>query len=287
MHATPTLDLRAAASRTLGRPPYDAYAARTAITFVSTADQGNAAADGVTVTIGNPDVRPRVSRNLDLAADYRVDAVDGLVSVALFDKRIRDEIFTLTRVGPFTFDGITYTHAAISTPANAAAARVRGAEASVVINSFRALAAPLAGVGLASNLALLDGRLTVPFSPTPGSATSRAVDRLVGQPSYTANATLFYAADGIELRAAYNRQGRSLRALVSNIAWQDLYWAPRSQIDLSGSYRLSPAASLIAQVGNLTHRGITTLTGPGVTLLKDRYSMPTTFWVGLRLTPKQ
>ncbi|MBW6527599.1 TonB-dependent receptor [Sphingomonas sp. RHCKR7] len=285
VHATPALDLRAAASRTLGRPPYDAYAARTSTTFVSTADQGNAAADGVSVTIGNPEVRPRVSRNLDLAADYRVDAVDGLVSLALFDKKIRDEIFTLTRIGAFTFDGTTYTHAAISTPANAAAARIRGAEASVVINSLRALAAPLAGIGLSTNLALLDGRLTVPFSPTPGTTSSRAVDRLVGQPSYTANATLFYAADAVELRAALNRQGRALRALVSNIAWQDLYWAPRSQVDLSASYRLSPAASLIAQVGNLTHRGITTLTGPGVNLLKDRYSMPTSFWVGLRLTP--
>lgn len=287
VHATPALDLRAAASRTLGRPPYDAYAARTAITFASPGDQGMPGADGVTITIGNPDVRPRVSRNLDLAADYRVDAVDGLVSLALFDKKIRDEIFTLTRIGAFTFDGTTYTHAAISTPANAAAARIRGAEASVVINSLRALAAPLAGVGFSTNLALLDGRLTVPFSPTPGTTASRAVDRLVGQPGYTTNATLFYAADGMELRAAFNRQGRALRALVSNIAWQDLYWAPRSQIDLSASYRLSPAASLIAQVGNLTHRGITSLTGPGVSLLKDRYSMPTSFWVGLRLTPQR
>jgi TonB-dependent receptor len=285
VHATPLLDLRAALSRTIGRPPYDAYAGRTSIGFVNPADQGNAAADGVTVTIGNPDVRPRVSRNLDVAADYRVEAVDGMVSLALFDKRIHDEIFTLTRVGAFTFDGVTYGHAAVSTPANAAAARIRGAEASLVVNSLRAVASPLAGWGLSANVALLDGRMAVPYSPTPGVNVSRTVDRLVGQPDHTANATLFYNAGGLELRAAFNRQGRALRAVVSNIGWQDLYWAPRSQVDLAASYRLTPAASLIAQLGNATHRGITTLTGPGVSLLKDHYSVPTTLWVGLRLTP--
>ena len=73
--------------------------------------------------------------------------------------------------------------------------------------------------------------------------------------------------------------------MVSNITWQDLYWAPREQADLSATYAVSPAVSLIGQIGNVTHRRITSVTGPGQDLLKDSYSVPTTFWLGLRITP--
>ena len=284
VHATPLLDLRAAASRTLGRPPYDAYAARTAINFVNPADQGNPAATNVTVTIGAPDIRPRVSDNLDLAADLRIVPFGGMLSLALFNKQIHDEIFTLTNVGPFTFDGTTYANASISTPANAASARIRGVEGSLIVNTLRPVAPLLAGFGFSANLALLDGRIVVPYS-TGTATTSRSIDRLVGQPGYTANAMLFYNAGGLELRAAYNRQGKALRAVIGNIAWQDLYWAPREQVDLSATYAVKPAISLIGQIGNVTHRRITSVTGPGQDLLKDSYSVPTTFWLGLRITP--
>lgn len=285
-HATPLLDLRAAASRTLGRPPYDAYAARTSIGFVNPSDQGNPNAVGVTVTIGAPDIRPRVSDNLDLAADLRIEPFGGMVSLAAFNKRIKNEIFTLTNITPFTFDGTTYANAAVSTPANAAAARIRGLEGSLILNTLRPIAPVLAGFGLSANAALLSGRLTVPYSPTATTSASRSLDRLVGQPGYTANVTVFYNADGLELRAAWNRQGKALRSIVSNIAWQDLYWAPRSQVDLSATYAVNQSVSLIGQVGNVTHSRITSVTGPGQTLLKDSYSAPTTFWVGLRITPK-
>ncbi|MBI0477203.1 TonB-dependent receptor [Sphingomonas sp. MA1305] len=285
-HATPTIDLRAGASRMLGRPPYDAYAARTSISFVNPNDQGNPDAVGVTVTIGNPDIRPRLSNNLDLAADLRIAPFDGQLSLAAFNKRIENEIFTLTNVTPFTFDGTTYANAAVSTPANAAGARVRGLEGSLILNTLRPVAPVLAGFGIAGNVALLRGRLTVPYSPSATTVASRTLDRLVGQPDYTANVTVFYNTGGLELRAAYNRQGRALRTVISNISWQDLYWAPRSQVDLSATYRVNPAVSLIGQVGNVTHHRITSLTGPGVNLLKDSYSVPTTFWLGLRVTPK-
>ncbi|MCF5930347.1 TonB-dependent receptor, partial [Xanthomonas perforans] len=113
----------------------------------------------------------------------------------------------------------------------------------------------------------------------------RTLDNLVGQPDYTANATLFYNTGGLELRAAYNRQGKALRSVVSNIDWQDLYWSPRSQLDFTATYAVSKQLSLIGQVSNITHSRITSVTGPGQNLLKDSYSVPTTYWVGLRFTP--
>lgn len=76
-----------------------------------------------------------------------------------------------------------------------------------------------------------------------------------------------------------------MRSIVSNIDWQDLYWSPRSQLDFTATYAVSKQLSLIGQVSNITHSRITSVTGPGQNLLKDSYSVPTTYRVDLRFTP--
>ena len=281
---TDDFDIRAGYSRTLGRPPYDSYAARSSINFVNASDIGNPNATGVTVNEGNPAIKPRVSDNYDLSFDWRLPAeTGGLVSLALFDKQIHDEIFTVSNLG-YTdpSSGVTYKNAIVSTPVNASNARIRGVELNGIVNSFAVISPLLSAFGASANVSLLDGRLAVPLS----TGGTRNVDRLVGQPNYVMNATLFYNRNGLELRAAYNRQGRALRSIVSDVSWQDLYWAPRSQVDLSATYQIGPSLSLIGQVSNVGHSRITTVTGPGVDLLKDSYSVPTTYWFGVRFTPK-
>jgi outer membrane receptor protein involved in Fe transport len=113
----------------------------------------------------------------------------------------------------------------------------------------------------------------------------RQLDRLVGQPDQTRNLTVFYSGHGIELRAAYNYQGKALRSIVPDIAWQDLYWAPRAQIDLQASYKLSRELTLFGQLQNLHRSRMTSYTGPAQNLLKDTYSVPMVAWIGLRYTP--
>ncbi|GAA0294496.1 TonB-dependent receptor [Sphingomonas oligophenolica] len=283
-HLTDTLDLRAAYSRTLGRPPYDAYAARSALNFVNVSDIGNPNAIGVTATIGNPNIKPRVSDNFDLSAEWRIPGKSsGLLSLALFDKEIKDEIFTLGTLG-YTdpSSGVFYKNAIVSTPVNASSARIRGVEGNVIINSFADISPLLSGFGASANASLLDGRVAVPLS----AGGTRTIDRLVGQPNYAINATLFYTTKNLELRAAFNRQGRALRLIQADVSWQDLYWAPRSQLDLSATYQVRPGISLVGQVSNVTRSPITSVTGPGKNLLKDEYSIPATFWLGVRFTPK-
>jgi TonB-dependent receptor len=250
---------------------------------VNSTDVGNPNATGVTVTIGNPDIRPRQSDNLDLAFDWRFGGNrGGLVSLALFNKDIKDEIFTLSSPGYVDpASGVNYVNALVSRPANASSARIRGVEFSAVINSFGSVAPWLAGFGASVNAAYLDGRLEVPLS----AGGNRKIGRLVGQPDYTLNGTVFYNMGGLELRAAYNRQGKALRSIVNDVTWQDLYWAPRDQVDLSATYALKAGVSLVGQVSNVTHSRMTSLTGPRMSLLKDTYSVPTTFWLGVRLTP--
>ncbi|WP_343892174.1 hypothetical protein [Sphingomonas oligophenolica] len=77
-----------------------------------------------------------------------------------------------------------------------------------------------------------------------------------------------------------------MRLIQADVSWQELYWAPRSQLDLSATYQFRPGVSLVGQVSNVTRSPITSVTGPGKILLKDEYSIPATFWFGVRFTPK-
>jgi hypothetical protein len=49
---------------------------------------------------------------------------------------------------------------------------------------------------------------------------------------------------------------------------------------------VTPAVAVVGQVSNVLHDRITSVTGPGKNLLKDSYSVPTTFWLGIRFTPR-
>lgn len=282
-HATPRIDLRFGASQTIGRPAYDSYAARTSIGFRNAQDEGNPNATDVSVTIGNPDIKPRRSNNIDVAFDYELSSrYGGILSLAAFYKGIKDEIFNVGSTG-FTFDGVNYVNALVSRPDNASKAGIKGIEANAIVNSLGFVDPLLTGFGFSANASYLDGFIDVPVG-TAGAI--RRTDRLVGQPDYIVNASVFYSQDGLELRAAYVRKGRALRSIVTNTPWQDLYWAPRQQVDLTASYTLSNGVAIIGQVANVTHERLTSLTGPNRDLLKDSYSVPTTFWLGVRFTPR-
>ncbi len=278
---TDRIDVRFGASQTIGRPSYDAYAARSAINFVASTDQGNPNATGVTVTLGNPDIKPRLSNNVDLAFNWKLNNRDGgLVSVALFNKDIQDEIFSSTSFG-YTYEGVTYVNAAVSRPINATSASVRGVELAATMNSLEQLHPILRPVGFSTNWSVMEGSMDVLLA----NGTQRRLKGLVGQSNSIVNASVFYSHDGLELRAAYNKQGKALRSIVPDVFWQDMYWAPREQIDLQASYKVRNGVTVFAQASNIGHERMTSLTGPGKNLLKDTYSVPTIYWVGVRFTP--
>jgi TonB-dependent receptor len=281
-HATPRIDLRGAISQTIGRPGYDAYAARSSISFQQESDLGNPNAQNVSVSVGNPDIRPRRSTNFDLAADWQfAERFGGIVSLAMFDKEIKDEIFAEQSIGYQAPGGVFYRNAAVTRPANAGKSRIRGIEFNAIVNSLEAISPFLRGFGVSGNVAYMGGRLNLKTA----TGTTRRIEGLVGQPRYTINAQGFYSAHGLELRAAYNRQGRSIRAINTTASWQDLYWAPRQQVDLSARYDVTRSISLSVQASNVTHERVTSLVGPNRNLLKDTYSVPTTYWFSVRFTP--
>ncbi|HUD30946.1 MAG TPA: TonB-dependent receptor [Novosphingobium sp.] len=266
----PELKLRAGYSRTIGRPSYESYSPRSSIDFENASAPGDPDAAGVRVNLGNPQIAPRTSDNLDLSVEWSLPRrLDGMIAAAVFHKQIRDEIFDATTVG-YAYEGVFYRNAMVTRPTNATGAHISGVELSAVAGSLGAVAPFLRDVGISANWALFDGAVTVPMT----SGATRTVGRLVGQPSQIRNLSVFYNRDGFELRAAANWTGRALRSIAPDTPWQDVYWAPRSQIDVQARYHFGAGASIILDVANVTEQRLTSVTGPHWRWLKDSYSVP-------------
>ncbi len=272
LNATEALRLKLAASQTIGRPNFDAYAPNTTITQNT---------DGsVTVTQGNPDIKPRESNNLDVSAEWYLPN-SNLVSLALFNKNIKNEIYTLTSQGTMFYNGATRA-ASITQPVNASSSKINGVELNYVQNSLGWISPALRGLGFSANLSFLNGQLNAATS----SGTTRTIKNLVNQPDQIRNLTLFYNYQQLGVSAAYNWTGRSLRLVDASLPSQDVYWQPRKQIDLQARYDLGHGWRAFAEVANLTNSPVTSVTGPNKDLLKDTFSLGRMFWVGLNYSPK-
>ncbi|WP_439894263.1 TonB-dependent receptor (plasmid) [Ralstonia sp. 25C] len=271
--ASSAVKLKFAASQTIGRPNYDAYAPNTTISENT---------DGsVTISQGNPEIKPRKSDNFDVSTEWYLPNA-GLASVAAFHKRIKNEIYTVQSQGQIFFDGAT-RNAAISQPLNASSSQLNGMEFNFVQGTLGWVNPYLKGVGFSSNLTLLAGRLNALTT----SGATRTIDRLVNQPDQIRNLTVFYNYQKFGVSAAYNWSGDSLRIVDSALPSQDVYWKARKQIDLQAHYDIGGEWRALFSIGNVTNSPLVSVTGPGRNLLKDTFSLGRTYWLGLTYTPKK
>ncbi|MGU3314059.1 TonB-dependent receptor [Sphingomonas sp. M6A6_1c] len=268
--------LRAGVSKTIGRPDYSQYAVRN--TF-------GVGTDGtLTISTGNPDLKPREAWNYDLSYEWYLGA--GIISVAAFTKDIRNEIFTSSQQGPATlFQGVTYQTVFVATPRNAASARVKGLEVGYTID--RVAAVP--GLGFNANVTLLDGSYRQPVSAagiTAGLPATRRTSGLIQQPDYIANLTVFYATGPVELRGSYNRIGRALQSADGDTPLRDLYQEPRQQVDVQARFAVRDGLDLVGQVQNLTKEAFVVRQGRRREDVNYFFPVGRTFWLGLSWTPK-
>lgn len=269
--------LRAGVSKTIGRPDYNQYAARTSYGIGT---------DGIlTINTGNPDLRPREAWNYDLSYEWYLGGA-GLLSVAGFVKDIRNEIFTSSEQGPPTvFQGDTYRNVFIVTPRNSAKAHVRGLEIGYTQDHIPGLP----GLGYNTNVTLLSGSYDQPVSAAgvaAGLPATRRTTGLIQQPRYIANATLFYGTGPFEIRASYNRIGRALQSADGDTPTRDLYQEPRQQIDLQARYAIREGLELVGQVQNLTREPFVVRQGFRRDYVNYYFPVGRTVWLGLSWKPK-
>jgi len=177
---------------------------------------------------GNPNLRPELALNLDLAWE-RYFSKDSMLSIGAFDKQIRD--VTLDRV--YQSGGVW-----IVTPVNAGRARVRGLE-------FEAKATRGAFAGRA-NLARNWSRL----EQVPGPD-----NRIDGQPAWTGNLGLDVAAAAtLDLGGSASYRGRYASRQSLAMAGSG---SPKRQLDLYAVWKCGRNARLRLSANDLLHQDYT------------------------------
>ncbi|MEM9997908.1 MAG: TonB-dependent receptor [Bacteroidota bacterium] len=203
---TPTLDLRAAVTRTLARPDYLDLVAYENVDDIN-----------FEIERGNPTLRPTTAWNYDLSLTAYTGY--GLASIGGFYKQLTD--FQYDSFANETIDGIGFL---VFQTVNGNAATVWGIELETQLN-FTFLPRPLDGFLLNANYAYAQSEADFPISYlvsldpqtfAPTYTTDTRTDALPGQAPHVANVTLGYEKAGFSARVSLSVQSGFLAAVASS-----------------------------------------------------------------------
>lgn len=230
------LVLRAAYTRTIGRPQYPQLRPGGALTFTAAA---GGLFDGE-LSEGNADLKPFVSDNLDLSAEWYF-APGGLLSAGAFLKQIKDPIFNFrsTQSG-VTLEGRTYSRLGYTQPRNADEGEIKGLELQFQ-QQFTFLPGFWSGFGVSANATFTESKLTVPGrGELPFPAQS---DLLYG-------AQLFYQQGRLEAALSYHHTGRAVQGLGGDQD-ADTFDDDYRRLDAKVSYAITDNFEVFADLQNL------------------------------------
>ena len=203
--ATPNTNVRFAVTRSLARPNYyDAVPYR--------AQDDNAA----TVMLGNAELRPTMSWNVDALAEHYFRSV-GVVSAGVFYKNLADYVYLFTTQQ--NLGGVQYQ---VTQPLNGDVATIRGVEVALQ-NQLKFLPRPLQGIGVYANYTFTDSTAAIP---------GHEGAHLPGQSRHVGNLAGSYERGGFSGRVAVNFHGSYVDVVGATNAL-DRYYDTNSQLDIS------------------------------------------------------
>jgi TonB-dependent receptor len=229
---TPELIGRFALSRGLNRPNFPEAVPR----VVENTDSAT-----VRVELGNADLEPTLSNNIDAGLEYYLKPL-GVISAHAFYKDLENYRYTVTRTGQYL--GQT---AILTRPENAPDGKLYGIEFDWQ-QQFTFLPGLLGGLGVFANYTLTDAEVTL-----AQSYAGRSKLPLPGQSKHTYNASVFYERGPLNLRVSYTKRSDYLSELNADNADLDIYWEGRGQVDITGSYQINSNVSTFFEVKNLTN----------------------------------
>ncbi|QGZ37882.1 TonB-dependent receptor [Pseudoduganella flava] len=200
-------------------------------------------------TIGNPDLAPLKSHNLDLGIE-RVLGNDGTMSAYVFHKDISNFTYATNLAGSGRWAG--YTTA--TSYANGDSAKVKGIELSWQ-QSLRMLPAPFNGllVGVNGAFTSSDARIDS-FDAAAGKRATRTI-RMPGQSNRMANLMVGYEMGPISTRLAVNYKSPYLLELGDDVldASGDRIVDTQKQVDLSFAWQVAKGWQLTFEAANLNN----------------------------------
>jgi TonB-dependent receptor len=219
--------------------------------------------DDEDLEIGNPDLDPTTSNNLDLLVEH-YDARIGVLSAGAFYKAINDPIFTF--IDDNTFGGET------EQPRNGESADLFGFELSVQ-QQLNFLPGALGGLGLYANYT---------FTDSEGTLADGRTANLAGQADHAFNAALSYERAGFSGQLSFNFRDSYVDAYGEEEA-EDEYVGSRHQLDFSASYDLNSTGAVYVELLNLTNQPFVLYQGAEERERQREYYRP---WgtIGVRIT---
>jgi TonB-dependent receptor len=242
--ATSDFKLRGAYARTIGRPRFGDEATRGEVL--------NDTGSQPTLSRSNPNLRPRLSDNFDLGAEYYLDGGNGILSVGLFHKRIKGEIFTFGQIETVSINGVDRSVLVTQARNSERDAKVSGIEIGLVKQiDF------LPGFSIAANATFLD----VDWPVTLADGIVIKAKGLPEQASEIYNLSLLYDRGPLHGRIAWNHTGELWDTRFSNFTnanefYRNRYQPAIDQIDLQLRYDVSKKFSLTIEAQNITDEGL-------------------------------
>jgi TonB-dependent receptor len=266
--------LRLGLSQTVGRPRFDQIATHGGALNTSS---------GVpTLSTGNPDLKPRLSTNLDLGHEWYLDQGRGIISAALFHKRIRDEIFNFGQMQSVPVNGVP-TQVLVTQARNTPdLTRLTGIEFGVT-KDLSFLPAPFDGLGVSVNGSF--SRAHYPVTLSDGSKL--VLDALQQQPKQIWNAALYYEKGPMHAKLAWSHLGKLWDSRFPNFTPAGFvfnrYQAATDNVDIQLAYDISKRASISLDVLNATSQGQQYNFGPGQRYVQSAWKLFPSVLVGLNI----
>lgn len=269
---------RFAYSRTLGRPSLTQKSLRGGVIDYTAATP--------TRTSGNPDLEARVSDNFDAIQEFYFDKGQGLLTVGLFHKIVRNEIYKVQTLA--TLDGVDYFW---NRPANSPyKTQVTGLEFNIV-KHFDEFPGALSNLGAQANGVIIKTKFPVGLS----DGGRYVFKTLPDQAKNAYNLAVFYEdKQGFRARLAWNHTGRAWDGRISgatnlpgadNISATGLYKisynSPRDYLDFSISQKFKDKYTISFSGSNLTHQGADTDIGSSQEIAAKRLYVPSVYMIGV------
>jgi len=199
--------------------------------------------DAITLRLGNPELQPSLSNNLDLMFE-RYFSNAGLISVGAFYKHM--DRFQFTRSEPSLaedFPGFPGTAGfSFEQEQNGELAEVYGVEVSIM-SQLDFLPGILKGFNVVLNYT---------FTESDAFTQERDDISLPGQAQHTWNAMLGYDYKGFSSRISLNYNGSFLNSVAGNLN-DDIIQDERLQVDFNVNQRITERISVYAEFVNITN----------------------------------
>ena len=235
---TPKLIARATFSTGIARPGFEQASGSTSVDLTQSP---------VTVSQGNPDLKPTTGDNYDLDLEYYMPN-SGIVEFALFDKEFSNYIVPRVQNGVSGNPLAQGQLADVTTYENICSAYARGIQADYH-QKFTFLVKPLDGFGLDANVTVVDSRIQE-YTAAQDLTGQAEYGFLPGTSQTTWNLAAFYEAYGAQVRLAAEQVSHSLFGLGGDKS-RDVIQDGRTTLDLTSSYQFTPNYGAYFEAKNL------------------------------------